>query len=88
MSQSEFKNVKRSQLIQALERLTVIFADLEIKKSTKHHLKLCHPNARRNYPLSINGNRLAEWVVDGVEHWLCDNKICTKSEFREALRLK
>lgn len=84
-----FHNFKRKQLIRAVTKLSSSIPDLEVKKGSKHFLKLCYPSVvygRSTYPLSINGNELAHWVIDDLIKWLSKNNICTKKKFLDLLK--
>lgn len=82
-------NIKRAKLIRAVKKLCVAVPDLQLKKGSKHCLKLVYPSVvygRPTYPLSVNSPVLMFWVVDELIKWLTKNKICTKEKFLELLK--
>jgi len=89
MGSSEYHNIKKKQLINAIRRLGRDIPDLEVTQGTKHYLKLRWPDVeygRPTYPLAVNSSQIDVAVVQELMKWLSRNKICTKKKFDQLLK--
>lgn len=89
MGSSEYHNIKKKQLINAIKRLARDIPDLEISQGTKHYLKLRWPDVkygRPTCPLAINSCQIDGAVVQELMKWLGRNKIFTKEKFDQMLK--